>query len=69
MGRVRNSYIKKITFGLLEVHSDIFTDEYEKNKESLNGLNLNFDKTTRNKVAGYITVVVKRRSKQPQHMR
>jgi len=62
MGRIRTSNIKRLAFELVEMYSDSFTDKYEANKEFMNTLNIKVDKSVRNKVAGYITVIKKRPS-------
>jgi ribosomal protein S17E len=62
MGRIRTSNIKRLSFELAERYSDSLSDDYEKNKEFLNTLNLKVDKSVRNKIAGYITVIKKRPS-------
>jgi len=62
MGRIRTSNIKRLAFGLVEMYSDSFTDKYEANKKFMNTLNIKVDKSVRNKVAGYITVIMKRPS-------
>ncbi|MBD3155850.1 MAG: 30S ribosomal protein S17e [Candidatus Aenigmarchaeota archaeon] len=55
MGNVRTSHIKILSERLIELHPDKFSEDYDKNKENLDGL-MTFDsKTIRNKVAGYIT--------------
>lgn len=55
MGNVRTSHIKILSERLIELHPKKFSEDYDKNKETLNGL-MTFDsKTIRNKVAGYIT--------------
>ena len=60
MGRIRTSNIKKISFDLVNNYNDMFTNDYAENKKSLNKLNIKLDKSVRNKIAGYITVIKKR---------
>ena len=60
MGRIRTSNIKRLAFGLVEMYSDSFTDNYETNKEFMSTLDIKLDKSVRNKVAGYIAVIKKR---------
>ena len=62
MGRIRTSNIKRLAFELVEMYSDSFTDKYKENKEFMNTLNIKVDKSVKNKVAGYITVIKKRPS-------
>ena len=63
MGRIRTSNIKKISFDLVNHYNDMFTNDYAENKTSLNKLNIKLDKSVRNKIAGYITVIKKRKSR------
>jgi len=46
---------------LIEQHPDKFSDNFENNKKTLNKLEIISDKPVRNKVAGYITTIVKKR--------
>ncbi len=59
MGRVRTVYIKRTAKELIEKYSNMFTDDFNKNKEVLNKI-ANFEsKMIRNKIAGAITHMVK----------
>lgn len=60
MGRIRTKDIKNATFNLIEINRDKFSTDFEKNKEALNQLNVVRDKRVRNRVAGYVTRVMKR---------
>lgn len=62
MGRVKSLPIKRTTLELLEKHSDLFSDNFEKNKVVVNKI-VEADKKTRNSIAGYITRIVKRTKK------
>jgi len=44
---------------LLERYGDMFTDDFEKNKEVLNKVAVIRSKGLRNEVAGYITIYMK----------
>jgi len=46
---------------LIEQHPDKFSDNFENNKKTLTELEMISDKPVRNKVAGYITTIVKKR--------
>ena len=59
MGRVRPVFIKKISKELLSKYSDIFTDDFEKNKDLLNQYVVIQSKLIRNRIAGYIVHLVK----------
>ena len=61
MGRVRQAHIKRTARELLELHPDKFSTDFEKNREALEEL-LNLDsKSLRNRIAGYITTLLKQR--------
>jgi small subunit ribosomal protein S17e len=64
MGRVKPKYIKSLAEKLLEMYPDRFTDKFEENKRAVAELADIPSKTVRNKVAGYITRLVKRRKAQ-----
>ncbi len=59
MGRVKSLAVKRTTRKLLEEHPDIFTADFEKNKQILTKI-LETDKRTKNSIAGYITRLVKK---------
>jgi small subunit ribosomal protein S17e len=58
MGRVRTKDIKTVAFNLIQQHQ--FTTDFEKNKKIISEINLGVTKKMRNKIAGYITRVMKR---------
>jgi small subunit ribosomal protein S17e len=60
MGRVRNTFIKRNTAELIEKFGDKFTNDFEKNKEVLQGLVKTNSKKIRNRIAGYITFIKKK---------
>ncbi len=51
--------IKRISMQLLNKHGDLFTTDYEKNKEILGKVSIFRSKNLRNEVAGYITSYVR----------
>jgi small subunit ribosomal protein S17e len=61
MGRIRGKSIKNLAKKLVELYPDKFNNKFEDNKKVLDEFNLLKDKPVRNKVAGYIVVVVKKR--------
>ncbi len=64
MGKVRISIIKRTARELLEKYPDLFTRDFEHNKQVVKKL-LDVDsKKLRNKIAGYITHLVKIRERQ-----
>jgi small subunit ribosomal protein S17e len=64
MGRVRPRYIKSLGEKLLEMYPERFNDNFEENKKAVAELADIPSKTVRNRVAGYITRLVKRRKAQ-----
>jgi len=60
MGRIKNLLVRKIAKRLLEEHGDIFTTDFEKNKEIVKKFVEIKSKKIRNVVAGYITSFKKR---------
>ncbi len=51
--------IKRISMQLIVGHRDMFSDDFEKNKEAVNKLAVIRSKRLKNKVTGYITIYVK----------
>lgn len=52
---IKPAYIKKIAVKLLERYPEAFSDEFERNKESVSELTNIESKGVRNRVAGYVT--------------
>ncbi len=63
MGKVRPTPIKRISRELLEKYPDLFTKDFQKNKEILKTLLRAQSKKLRNQIAGYITHLVKIRER------
>lgn len=59
MGKVRTEMIKRISIELLNKYPKSFNPEFEVNKQFLNEIGLDVSKKLRNKIAGYITGLVK----------
>ena len=64
MGRVKTAFIKRVTRELMNLHGDKFTDNFERNKEIVDGLVSTPSKRLRNVIAGYITKLVKKSKNQ-----
>lgn len=64
MGKVRTVLIKRLARELVDRYSVSFTTDFDNNKEVLDGLLTNTTKRLRNRIAGYITHLVK--LKQPR---
>mgnify|MGYP000159064464 CR=1 FL=1 len=63
MGKVRPRFIKATARKLLELYPDKFTADFEHNKRMVQELTNITSKRLRNRIAGYITRLVKRRKK------
>lgn len=59
MGKIRQTYVKRLALRLLAEHPDAFTSEFEYNKAKIEELKAVQTKSLRNRVAGYITHMVK----------
>ena len=55
MGRVRPVFIKKISHELMKKYSDLFSNDFEKNKNLLDEFVIIQSRLVRNRIAGYIT--------------
>jgi small subunit ribosomal protein S17e len=55
IGSIRPTYIKSVAAELLREHREIFSSDYEKNKELVSEYTNIESKNIRNRVAGYIT--------------
>jgi len=60
MGRIKQTYLKRIANELLEKYKGEFGKDFQKNKEKVQELSTVESKSIRNKIAGYITKVVKK---------
>jgi len=63
MGRVKSLAIKRTTRKLLAGYPDLFTTDFEKNKQILNKI-LETNKKNRNSIAGYLVRLVKKKNKE-----
>ncbi len=61
MGRIRTHFVKGVAERLVKAYPNKFTADFIMNKTALNELKLTDEKFTRNKVAGYICCVVKKK--------
>ncbi|KUO39858.1 MAG: hypothetical protein APZ16_04780 [Candidatus Hadarchaeum yellowstonense] len=60
MGSVRSLYIKRAAREILEKYPGKFTKDFSENVRILDELIKTDSKTTRNRVAGYITKIMRR---------
>ncbi|MEM5778667.1 MAG: 30S ribosomal protein S17e [Candidatus Aenigmatarchaeota archaeon] len=61
MGRIRSKWVKNLARNLVEQYPDKFSTKFEDNKKALNELKIVDDKSTRNKIAGYVISVVEKK--------
>lgn len=62
MGRIKQFYLKRIADRLMTEYSDEFSTSFENNKKKVQELTDGTSKVIRNKIAGYITRVIKHKS-------
>jgi len=61
LGRIRGKWIKNTAKQLVEQYPDKFSNKFEDNKRALDEFKITDDKPVRNKIAGYIVVVVEKK--------
>lgn len=66
MGKVRIRLVKRTAKKLLELYPNLFTTDFEHNKQIVNVLVKTPSKKLRNQIAGYITHLVKIRMRELQ---
>ncbi|MDH5199710.1 MAG: 30S ribosomal protein S17e [Candidatus Bathyarchaeota archaeon] len=59
MGKVRTEMVKRISLELLNRYEKSLSTEFEQNKQFLNEIELDVSKKLRNRIAGYMTRLVK----------
>jgi small subunit ribosomal protein S17e len=64
MGKVRTVLIKKVSKELVNKYPDVFTTDFEKNKELLDKYLEVDSKHLRNRISGYIVNLMKIRSRE-----
>jgi small subunit ribosomal protein S17e len=62
MGSVKPSYIKNFALELLDTHQDTFGLDFEQNKLKVSEYTDIKNKTIRNRIAGYITRVMRQKA-------
>lgn len=55
MGNIRQTYIKRVALELLRKHEDLFTTDFQTNKDLVQELTDIDSKELRNRIAGYTT--------------
>lgn len=66
MGKVRIEAIKRISRNLYSRYPDYFSSDFQANKEKLRTILLTSSKGVRNRVAGYVTRVIRVKMKESQ---
>lgn len=61
MGRIRTHAIKRVSFELVEKRGEKFAPDFEVNKKAISEMKLFKSKRARNKVAGYVARIMKRK--------
>jgi small subunit ribosomal protein S17e len=59
MGRIKQTYLKRVAKKLLKDYAEEFSVEFENNKKKVQELTDVQSKSMRNKIAGYITRTIK----------
>ena len=59
MGNIRTSFVKRLARELIETHKGVFTTDFEENKKLVSEYSAVSTKHLRNKIAGYVTRLVK----------
>lgn len=63
MGNIRTSFVKRIAKEMIETHEHKFTTDFEDNKKLVEDLSTVSSKHLRNKIAGYVTRLIRQRSR------
>jgi small subunit ribosomal protein S17e len=66
MGKVRIEAIKRISRNLYSRYPDYFSSDFQANKEKLRTILLTSSKGIRNRVAGYVTRIIRVKMKESQ---
>jgi len=59
MGNIRTSFVKRTSKELIETHQGVFTTDFDENKKLVAETSTVSTKHLRNKIAGYITRLVR----------
>ncbi len=64
MGRIRTTYVKRVSRKILEMHKDAFGKDFAKDKAAIRSLTEIYSKQLRNKITGAVLHLVKQKAKQ-----
>jgi len=59
LGKVRTELVKRVSSELVDKYPRSFSQEFEQNKQFLKEIGLDVSKKLRNRIAGYITGIIK----------
>jgi small subunit ribosomal protein S17e len=59
MGKVRTELVKRISYELMDKYERSFSTDFEQNKQFLNEIGVEVSKKLRNRIAGYVTRLMK----------
>jgi small subunit ribosomal protein S17e len=59
MGKVRTEIVKRVSNELVSRYPKSFVTNFEQNKQFLKEINLDVSKKLRNKIAGYVTTLIR----------
>jgi len=63
MGKVRTELVKRISKELVDKYPRSFSQEFEQNKQFLREIGLDVSKKLRNRIAGYISGIIRIRQR------
>lgn len=63
MGNIRTSHVKRLSRELIEIHQGKFTTDFDENKKLVEEFSTVSTKHLRNKIAGYVTRLVRNEAK------
>jgi small subunit ribosomal protein S17e len=61
MGNIRATYIKRVAFHLLKTYPQLFSQDFDHNKVMVGRVTDVRHKAMRNRIAGYVTTLKKRK--------
>lgn len=61
MGRIRTKFVKNLSEQLIAQYPDKFSKDFESNKKVLDELKVVDSKIIRNKIAGYIVCIIRKK--------
>jgi small subunit ribosomal protein S17e len=64
MGNIRTSHVKRLSKELIENHQGKFTTDFDENKKLVEEFSTVSTKHLRNKIAGYVTRLVRNEARQ-----